>query len=701
MADNPQVSQKKENEKSVNLLSLNVVRRDGSISSFKSDKISDAIKKAFLAQTKIRNNKDKDKEQEDSIHKTVEELTHKVVSALTRRIADGDMIHIEDIQDQVELSLMRSGEHKVARSYVLYREERSKERKHDNELNIPNNQNAQSDKQSSINVKNKSGDLSPINFLRLEEVVNEACENISDVEPQLIINELKKNIYDGVSSEDLATALIMSSRVLIEREPNYTYASARLLLDSMRREALTFIYDKEFQATSKEMEKIYPDYFKGYMDKAVGLSLIDKDIASLFDLNILAKALLPERDLKFTYLGLQTLYDRYFIHSKDIRFELPQAFFMRVAMGLACNEEAREERAIEFYKLLSSFDFMSSTPTLFNSGTLRPQLSSCYLSTIPDDLRGIFGGITDDALLSKFAGGLGNDWSRVRGMGTHIKGTNGKSQGVVPFLKVANDTAVAVNQGGKRKGAMCAYLETWHLDIEEFLELRKNTGDDRRRTHDMNTANWIPDLFMKRVVEESVWTLFSPNDVPDLHETYGKDFENKYCNYEKLAKEGKIENYKEVSAVDLWKKMLGMLFETGHPWVTFKDPCNIRSPQGHVGTVHSSNLCTEITLNTNEEEIAVCNLGSINLPQHVEDGKINVEQLKKSVTTAIRMLDNVIDINYYPVPQAENSNKKHRPIGLGLMGFQDALYKLGISYDSEEAVAVSYTHLTLPTNREV
>ena len=605
---------------------------------------------------------------------------------LIRRLPEGGTFHIEDIQDQVELSLMRSGEHKVARSYVLYREERSKERKHDNELNIPNNQNAQSDKQSSINVKNKSGDLSPINFLRLEEVVNEACENISDVEPQLIINELKKNIYDGVSSEDLATALIMSSRVLIEREPNYTYASARLLLDSMRREALTFIYDKEFQATSKEMEKIYPDYFKGYMDKAVGLSLIDKDIASLFDLNILAKALLPERDLKFTYLGLQTLYDRYFIHSKDIRFELPQAFFMRVAMGLACNEEAREERAIEFYKLLSSFDFMSSTPTLFNSGTLRPQLSSCYLSTIPDDLRGIFGGITDDALLSKFAGGLGNDWSRVRGMGTHIKGTNGKSQGVVPFLKVANDTAVAVNQGGKRKGAMCAYLETWHLDIEEFLELRKNTGDDRRRTHDMNTANWIPDLFMKRVVEESVWTLFSPNDVPDLHETYGKDFENKYCNYEKLAKEGKIENYKEVSAVDLWKKMLGMLFETGHPWVTFKDPCNIRSPQKHTGVVHSSNLCTEITLNTSDSEIAVCNLGSVNLAAHIKDGKLDIEKLEKTVTTAMRMLDNVIDYNYYSVDKARNSNYKHRPVGLGLMGFQDALYKLSIPYSSQEAI---------------
>ncbi len=670
-------------EAEINLLEpgkYRVVRRNGSVTSYDSEKIKIAMTKAFLAVEGSQ------AAASSRIHNITEELTQVVHEKLIRRLPEGGIFHIEDIQDQVELSLMRSGEHKVARSYVLYREERSKERKHDNELNTLNNQNAQSDKQSSINVKNKSGDLSPINFVRLEEVVNEACENISDVESQLIINELKKNIYDGVSSEDLATALIMSSRVLIEREPNYTYASARLLLDSMRREALTFIYDKEFQATSKEMEKIYPDYFKGYIDKAVDLSLIDKDIASLYDLNILAKALLPERDLKFTYLGLQTLYDRYFIHSKDIRFELPQAFFMRVAMGLACNEEAREERAIEFYKLLSSFDFMSSTPTLFNSGTLRPQLSSCYLSTIPDDLRGIFGGITDDALLSKFAGGLGNDWSRVRGMGTHIKGTNGKSQGVVPFLKVANDTAVAVNQGGKRKGAMCAYLETWHLDIEEFLELRKNTGDDRRRTHDMNTANWIPDLFMKRVVEESVWTLFSPNDVPDLHENYGKDFENKYCNYEKLAKEGKIENYKEVSAVDLWKKMLGMLFETGHPWVTFKDPCNIRSPQKHIGVVHSSNLCTEITLNTSDSEIAVCNLGSVNLAAHINDGKLDIEKLEKTVTTAMRMLDNVIDYNYYSVDKARNSNYKHRPVGLGLMGFQDALYKLSIPYSSQEAI---------------
>ena len=478
----------------------------------------------------------------------------------------------------------------------------------------------------------------------------------------------------------------MSSRVLIEKEPNYTYVTARLLLDNLRTEALSFIYGESLSATSNQMKDVYKDYFKKYLSRACELELVDKKLVDEYNLDILSDAIDSERDLQFTYLGLQTLYDRYFIQSEDTKIELPQAFFMRVAMGLANNEENKEEKAIEFYRLLSSFDFMSSTPTLFNSATLRPQLSSCYLSTIPDDLRGIFDGITDDAMLSKFAGGLGNDWSRVRSMGTHIKGTNGKSQGIVPFLKVANDTAVAVNQGGKRKGAMCAYLETWHLDIEEFLDLRKNTGDDRRRTHDMNTANWIPDLFMKRVVEEKSWTLFSPDEAPELHEISGIEFEKKYEEYEAQAKAGKIKKYKEMPALDLWKKMLGMLFETGHPWVTFKDPCNIRSPQSHAGVVHSSNLCTEITLNTSDEEIAVCNLGSVNIAAHVDENGIMVEKLEATINTAMRMLDNVIDYNYYSVDKAEFSNAKHRPVGLGLMGFQDALYKHSIPYASDEAV---------------
>ena len=413
------------------------------------------------------------------------------------------------------------------------------------------------------------------------------------------------------------------------------------------------------------------------------------------DIERLGKAINPERDNLFTYLGLQTLYDRYFIHDSETRYELPQVFFMRVSMGLALREEQREERAIEFYNLLSSFDYMSSTPTLFNSGTKHSQLSSCYLTTVPDDLHGIYGAIQDNAMLSKWAGGLGNDWTPVRGLGSQIKGTNGKSQGVVPFLKVVNDTAVAVNQGGKRKGAVCSYLETWHMDIEEFVELRKNTGDDRRRTHDMNTANWVPDLFLKRVSEDKKWTLFTPSDTPDLHDLYGKDFEKRYEEYEAQTKTGEIEFFKEVEAKELWKKMLSMVFETGHPWITFKDVCNLRSPQQHIGVVHSSNLCTEITLNTSQEEIAVCNLGSVNLTHHIKDNAMDEVKLEKTINTAIRMLDNVIDINFYAVEAAETSNMRHRPIGLGIMGFHDALYMLNTPYASQEAVDFADTSMEM------
>ena len=649
-----------------------VVRRNGSIASFDIDKISVAMTKAFLA---VEGNQ---AAASSRIHETVSILSKNVFAGLTRNIPDGGTFHIEDIQDQVELALMRDGHQKVARSYVLYREQRNLER-----TSAEKSEEVKSD--TEINVT--SGDSkSPLDTKRLELIINEACLEIKDVSPDPIMSELRKNIYDGITRSDVSTALIMSSRVLIEKEPNYTYVTARLLLDNLRTEALSYIYGEDLSASSNQMKEVYGDYFKKYITKACDLELLDKELISKYNLDQLADAIDSERDLKFTYLGLQTLYDRYFIQTDGTTIELPQAFFMRVAMGLANNENNKEEKAIEFYKLLSSFDFMSSTPTLFNSATLRPQLSSCYLSTIPDDLRGIFDGITDDAMLSKFAGGLGNDWSRVRSMGTHIKGTNGKSQGIVPFLKVANDTAVAVNQGGKRKGAMCAYLETWHLDVEEFLDLRKNTGDDRRRTHDMNTANWIPDLFMKRVVEEKKWTLFSPDEVPELHEISGEEFEKKYTEYESQAKSGNIKKFKEVDALDLWKKMLGMLFETGHPWVTFKDPCNIRSPQSHAGVVHSSNLCTEITLNTSDQEIAVCNLGSVNLAAHVDENGIMVDKLEKTINTAMRMLDNVIDYNYYSVDKARNSNAKHRPVGLGLMGFQDALYKLSIPYASDDAI---------------
>ncbi|BAU75412.1 ribonucleoside-diphosphate reductase subunit alpha [Metapseudomonas furukawaii] len=651
---------------------LRVIKRNGTVVPYTDDKITVAITKAFLAVeggTAAASSR---------IHETVARLTEQVTATFKRRMPSGGTIHIEEIQDQVELALMRAGEQKVARDYVIYREARAAERK---------NARAGSDvaqPHPSIRITRADGSLVPLDMGRLTTIISEACEALAEVDGALIERETLKNLYDGVAEKDVNTALVMTARTLVEREPNYSYVTARLLMDTLRAEALGFLGVAE-SATHHEMADLYAKALPAYVEKGIEFELLDPKLKS-FDLEKLGRALNHERDQQFTYLGLQTLYDRYFIHKDGIRFELPQVFFMRVAMGLAIEEPQKEERAIEFYNLLSSFDYMSSTPTLFNAGTLRPQLSSCYLTTVPDDLSGIYNAIHDNAMLSKFAGGLGNDWTPVRALGSYIKGTNGKSQGVVPFLKVVNDTAVAVNQGGKRKGAVCAYLETWHLDIEEFLELRKNTGDDRRRTHDMNTANWIPDLFMKRVFEDGTWTLFSPADVPDLHDLYGKAFEERYEYYEALATYGKLKLHKVIQAKDLWRKMLSMLFETGHPWLTFKDPCNLRSPQQHVGVVHSSNLCTEITLNTNKDEIAVCNLGSVNLVNHIIDGKLDVEKLGRTVKTAVRMLDNVIDINYYSVDQARNSNLKHRPVGLGIMGFQDALYLQHIAYGSDAAI---------------
>ena len=660
-----------------------IIRRNGKVTAFDISKISIALTKAFI------NVEGGTAAASTRIHQAVESLTELVLNAFTRRMPDGGTLHIEDIQDQVELALMRNGEQKVARAYVLYREERSRERAADTKINL--NTQKKTDPLS-LSVTQADGVKKPLDMVRLNLIVAEACEGFPGVETKTVIGETQKNLFDGIDEIDVSKALVMSARTLIEQDPDYSYVAAGLLMDQLRQEALTFIEGKKTQATQKEMKERYQDYFQKYIERGAELELLDQELTK-YDLNRLSKALKPDRDRQFTYLGLQTLYDRYFIHSMDIRFELPQAFFMRVAMGLAINELDRDRRTIEFYELLSSFSFMSSTPTLFNSGTRRPQLSSCYLTTIPDDLDGIFSAIKDDALLSKFAGGLGNDWTPVRALGTHIKGTNGKSQGVVPFLKVANDTAVAVNQGGKRKGAMCAYLETWHLDIEEFLDLRKNTGDDRRRTHDMNTANWIPDLFMKRVAEDGQWVLFSPHETSDLHDLYGDKFEQRYSEYEHKTTDGSIKNFKIIQAVDLWRKMLSMLFETGHPWITFKDPCNIRSPQSHVGVVHSSNLCTEITLNTSEDEIAVCNLGSINLPKHINNDGLNLEKLEKTINTAMRMLDNVIDYNYYSVTKARRSNLRHRPVGLGVMGFQDSLYKLRLPYTSLEAVNFADTSM--------
>ena len=659
------------------LAEYKVIRRNGAVVGFEPSKIAIAVTKAFLAVNGGQS------AASARVRELTAQLTDVVMKALIKRKPDGGAIHIEEIQDQVELALMRGGEHEVARAYVLYREKRSQERAHEKKT-------AKGDAPAiAINVVD-NGVKRPLDMTRLTDLVKTSCAGLPDVEPERILKATLKDLYEGVPMEEVRKCVVLAARTLIEKDPAYSFVTARLLLDSLRFEAMGE------EASQADMATKYAEYFPRFIKHGIKIGLLNETLAQ-YDLKTMGAALVPTRDLQFGYLGLQTLYDRYLLVDQYVggrRFELPQAFFMRVAMGLALNEVNREARAIEFYNVLSTFDFMSSTPTLFNSGTHRSQLSSCYLTTVSDDLDGIYEAIKENALLSKFAGGLGNDWTNVRALGSHIKGTNGRSQGVVPFLKVVNDTAVAVNQGGKRKGAVCSYLETWHLDIEEFLELRKNTGDDRRRTHDMNTANWIPDLFMKRVMEGGDWTLFSPSDVPDLHDNWGRNFEEAYTAYEAKAARGDMKLFKKIPALQLWRKMLSMLFETGHPWITFKDACNVRSPQSHVGTVHSSNLCTEITLNTSESEIAVCNLGSVNLLNHMKQvgeganapWELDQAKLKCTITTAMRMLDNVIDINYYAVAKARNSNLKHRPVGLGIMGFQDCLHLRHTPYASEAAM---------------
>ncbi|WP_166252813.1 ribonucleoside-diphosphate reductase subunit alpha [Marinobacter salicampi] len=644
---------------------LQVIKRSGTLVGFNPSKISVAVTKAFLAV------EGEQSEGSARIHHSVAQVTAQVVQAVSRRLNAGGKIHIEDLQDQVELALMRAEEHKVARAYVLYREAHAQERARLAPL----------ESHPTLTVTETGGQIVPLDLGLMKYQVEQACANLDGVDPDTLVDDTLRNLYDGIPEKDVLSALIMTARGRIEREPDYSAVTARLLLEQLKLEASLALGLPLHQP----LAELYPQALASYIETGIGHELLDPALAE-FDLAHLGEALKPEQDLQFGFLGLQTLYDRYFIHWNGHRLELPQVFFMRVAMGLALGEDDPNARAVEFYNLLSSFDYMSSTPTLFNSGTRHSQLSSCYLTTVADDLGSIYGSVRDNALLSKWAGGLGNDWTPVRAMGAHIKGTNGKSQGVVPFLKVVNDTAVAVNQGGKRKGAVCAYLESWHLDIEEFLELRKNTGDERRRTHDMNTANWVPDLLMERMRNDRDWTLFSPNDVPDLHDLYGNEFRARYETYEAMAARGEISLFKTVPAKQLWRKMLTVLFETGHPWITFKDPSNLRSPQQHQGVVHSSNLCTEITLNTSSEEIAVCNLGSINLAAHIHNGELDVSRLQDTINTAVRMLDNVIDINYYAVPQARESNLRHRPVGLGLMGFQDALYKLKLPYASAEAV---------------
>ena len=652
-----------------------VIRRNGAVVAFEPTKISVAMTKAFLAVSGGQG------AVSARIRELVEQLTGNVVAALVRRQPNGGTFHIEDVQDQVELSLMRSGEHDVAREYVLYRAKRMDERRAAKEaaggapVAAPQ-----------IHVVD-GGARRLLDINDVHALVNAACSGLEKhVDADAIVAETLKNLYDGVPVEELYKSAILAARALMEKDPAYSQVTARILLHTIRKE----VFEHEVPQAAAAAE--YVSYFPQYIAKGIHNELLDEELGK-YDLERLAKAIVADRDLQFGYIGLQTLYDRYFLHVRDVRIEMPQAFYMRVAMGLALREDDREARAIEFYNLLSSFDFMSSTPTLFNSGTRRSQLSSCYLTTVGDDLEGIYDAIKENALLSKFAGGLGNDWTPVRALGSRIKGTNGRSQGVVPFLKVVNDTAVAVNQGGKRKGAVCAYLETWHLDIEEFLDLRKNTGDDRRRTHDMNTANWIPDMFMKRVMEKGAWTLFSPSETPDLHDLTGKAFEKAYLAYEAKAANGEMAVFKKIEAMDLWRKMLSMLFETGHPWITFKDPCNIRSPQQHVGVVHSSNLCTEITLNTSADEIAVCNLGSVNLPQHMKGDGLDHVKLQKTIRTAMRMLDNVIDINYYAVEKARNSNLRHRPVGMGVMGHQDCLHMMRIPFASQQAIQFADTSM--------
>jgi ribonucleoside-diphosphate reductase alpha chain len=664
---------------------MKLLRRDGtSFVRFNPMKIASAMERAFRASMGT------DGPSSQEVIDAVNLLTNKVVSRCVQLVKDGTTLHIELIQDEVERQMMSEGFFQVAKDFIIYRSERSKLRAKAEQEQAKEVQFER--KEVTLEVKDegrefkataKDGSTVIINESLLRTRINFACseqEKEGPVSGEVIIQESVKNFYEGIKVEEMDASNIMAARIKIEKEPAYSYVASRLLLDVIYRESFGV------DAHDKDIAKLHRQYFKDYLTKAVSYDRVDPKLLE-FDLDKLAAAMDLRRDLKFQYLGLQTLYDRYLIHQNEVRIETPQIFWMRVAMGLALLEgKQKNERAIEFYDVLSQFLFVSSTPTLFNSGTLHSQMSSCYLSTTMDDLGHIFKVVSDDAQLSKWAGGLGNDWTNVRATGARIKGTNGKSQGVIPFLKVANDTAVAVNQGGKRKGAMCAYLETWHLDIEDFLELRKNTGDERRRTHDMNTANWIPDLFMKRVSVNGTWTLFSPSDVPDLHDLYGKAFEERYIAYEAMVDSGEMKLFKRVEAVTIWRKILSMLFETGHPWVTFKDPSNIRSPQDHAGVVHSSNLCTEILLNTSKEETAVCNLGSINLVAHMKNGKLDASLIESSVRIAVRMLDNVIDINYYPTPEAENANLKHRPIGLGIMGFQDALYEQGASYASQAAV---------------
>lgn len=639
-----------------------VTKRNGEVVDFDPEKIKIAIGKCIRAAKKEIN------------QEGLNQIVNSIVEEIQTRFIDF-YPNVENVQDIVEKHLIDNDLYEIAKGYILYRAKRREDREKQQEITI------EKAKLGKLRVKKRDGRIILFDVNKINQMIKDAVKGFEeDVSVEKISKEVVKNIYDGVSVDEIEKALILASISFIEKDPSYNFVSSKLFLYKLYREVVGEPYN------NSNMENLYRSSFTYSIQKGIEEGILDKRLLE-FDLEKLSKELIIERDNLIQYMGLEILYDRYFARIGNRRIEMPQTFWMRVAMGLAVLEgENKNEKAIEFYNLLSSLKFISSSPTLFNSGSTHAQLSSCYLTTVMDDLHHIFKSYGDNAQLSKWSGGVANDWSNIRGVGSIIQSNRIESQGVIPFLKIANDAALAINRSGRKRGAVVAYLETWHFEIEDFLNLKRNTGDERRRTHDMNTANWIPDLFMKRVINNKKWTLFSPHDVPDLHDLYGKKFEKRYEEYEEMVERGEIKQFKIVDAVKLWRKMLSMLFETGHPWMTFKDSCNIRSPQDHIGVVHSSNLCTEITLNTSEDEIAVCNLGSINLGRHIIDGKLDVKLIEKTVRTAIRMLDNVIDINFYPTKEARNSNLKHRPIGFGLMGFQDALYKLDINFDSKNAI---------------
>jgi len=640
---------------------LKVVKRTGELVEFDDNRVRNAIQKAVRAV---------DAKLEPEV---VDGLVTGIITEVEERFTDF-FPNVENIQDIVEKHLVNGGFYEIGKEYILYRSKRQKEREEKKEEAI------EKAKLGKLSVKKRDGKLVLFDLKKIKDSIKRSTKGLEQENAiELITKEVIKNIYDGLGTEDIERALILGGVAFIEKDTNFNYIAARLFLQKLYKEVMGK------SITSDVFGISYRESFVNNVKKGVEATIFDKRLLE-FDLDKLSYGLKLERDQLFGYIGVQTLYERYFSRIDGQRIELPQAFWMRVSMGLAINEKDKDKKALEFYDVLSSLRFVSSSPTLFNAGTSHPQLSSCYLTTISDDLHHIFKCLGDNAQLSKWSGGLGNDWTNIRSIGSIIQSNKIESQGVIPFLKIANDVTVAISRSGRKRGATCAYLETWHLDIEDYLDLRKNTGDDRRRTHDMNTANWIPDLFMKRVLANEQWTLFSANEVPELHHLYGRKFEKKYQEYEEKAQRGETKKFKVVSAQKLWRKMLSMLFETGHPWLTFKDPCNIRSPQDHAGVVHSSNLCTEITLNTSEEETAVCNLGSINLEKHVIEGKLDESLVGKTVKTAINMLDNVIDLNFYPTKEAKHSNLKHRPIGMGLMGFQDALFKLNINFASPAAL---------------